>query len=164
MKNLFLIVFILFSISGYAQFRDQSNKVDIRGSIINNNPSQSFLGFINPNNFSMKHSIGLSYATFGNNAISMGVYTNSMMYKFNDKLNIQVDASLVNSPYSSFGTEFSKQINGIYLSRAQINYQPSDDVRFTVRFSQSPYSSYYSPYGFNRFSSFYNDDDYFFDR
>ncbi len=163
MKNLFIIVFVLISISSYAQFRDQNNKIDIRSSIINNNPSSSFLGFINPNNFSMKHSIGLSYATFGNNAVSMGVYTNSMMFKFSDKLNIQVDASLVNSPYSTFGTEFSKQINGIYLTRAQINYQPSEDVRFMVKFSQSPYNSY-NPYGFNRFSSFYDDEDYFFNR
>jgi len=162
MKHLILVIFCLSFLTINAQFRDQNTKVDIKGSILNSTPSQSFLGLFNPNNFSMKHSISLSYATFGNNAVSMGVYTNSMMYKFSDKLDIQVDASLVNSPYSSFGKEFSNQINGIYLSKAQITYKPSEDVKFMVRFSQSPYN-YYNPYGFNRFSSFY-DDDYFFDR
>ncbi len=162
MKKIFIIL-LLSNVMVFAQFKDQKIIPDIKGSITNNSPSQNILGFFNPNNFSMKHSISLSYATAGGNAISLGVYTNSMMYKFSDKLNIQVDASLVNSPYSSFGKEFSNQINGIYLSKAEVNYQPSDNFKMSIRFSQYP-GNYLSPRGYySGYSPFYHDD-YFFDR
>jgi len=160
MKNIFILIFVFAFFNLNAQFKDQDTKLDIKGGILNGTPGTSLFGFINPNNFSMKHSIGLSYSTFGGNAISMGVYTNSMEYKFSDKFNIQVDASLVNSPYSTFGDNFAKQINGIYLSKAQLNYQPTEDVNIMFRFSQLPYTTSYDSYGFNRFSSF-NDDFYF---
>ncbi len=163
MKNIF-IVFLLGNIMLFGQFKDQNNLPDIKGSIVNNNYSPNILGFFNPNNFFMKHSVSLSYATFGGNAVSMGVYTNSMMYKFSDKLNIQVDASLVNSPYSSFGKDFSNQINGIYLSKAELNYQPSENFRMSLRFSQYPGNYYNDRFGYySGFSSFHTDD-YFFDR
>ncbi len=158
-----LIVLLLSNIMIFAQFKDQVIVPDIKGSITNNTPSQNIFGFFNPNNFSMKHSVSLSYATAGGNAVSLGVYTNSIMYKFSDKLNIQVDASLVNSPYSSFGKNFSNQINGIYLSKAEVNYQPSETFKMSLRFSQYP-GNYYNRFGYySGFSSFY-DDHNFLDR
>lgn len=161
MKKILFIVLLIGNSMVFSQFKDQKVLPDIRGSITNNSPSQNIFGFFNPNNFFMKHSVSLSYATSGGDAISLGVYTNSMMYKFSDKLNIQIDASLVNSPYSSFGKSFSNQINGIYLSKAELNYQPSDNFKMSVRFSQFP-GNYYNRYGYyNGFSSFYNEDNFF---
>lgn len=157
------ILFVLFAINliTFAQFKDQKIMPDIKRGIINNNPSSNIFGFFNPNNFFMKHSVNLSYATFGGNAVSLGVYTNSMMYKFSDKLNIQVDASLVNSPYSSFGKEFSNQINGIYLSKAELNYYPSENFKMSIRFSQYP-SAYYNGFGYRTgFTNYFYNDDFF---
>ena len=139
---------ILTSITVSAQFREESNKkIDIRNSIANNQPSSLLLGFINPNNFSMSHSFDLSYTSLGNQGIALGIYTNSIFYKFNDQLNVQVDASLVNSPYNSFGPKFSEQVNGLYLSRVQVNYKPSDNMIFSIRFMNSPFG-YYSPHNY----------------
>ena len=80
-----------------------------------------------------------------------------MMYKFTDKLDVQLDASLVHSPYSTFGKNFQDNINGIYIDRAQINYTPWDNVKVMLQYRNIPYS-YYSGYGMyetNPFNMFY---------
>lgn len=149
MKKIFLIAFIV-PVLTFAQFKNESStKINLLSGIINNNPSSFLTSFINPENFSMKHFISMSYSSFAGQGIAMGVYTNNMAYKISDKMNIEADVSIVNSPYSTRGNNFSKQINGIYLSRAQINYQPSDNFFITFQYNSLPY--FYSPfmnYGF----------------
>ncbi|MBU1100519.1 MAG: hypothetical protein KKA84_08960 [Bacteroidetes bacterium] len=155
MKTLLAISVFIFTISINAQFKEQLNKkVDIRNSISNNQPSGFFLDFINPENFSMSHSFSASYSAFSGHAVSLGVYTNSMKYKFNDKMNIEVDASLVNSPYNTLGDAFTNNINGFYISRAELNYAPSENMEIKLQFFNSPlgnnsYRSYgsYGNYG-----------------
>ncbi|HSP89036.1 MAG TPA: hypothetical protein VLN45_12945, partial [Ignavibacteriaceae bacterium] len=93
----------------------------------------------------------MSYSSFGNNGVALGVYTNSMLYNFSDNLNIQTDISFVNSPYSTLGQDFQNNLNGIYLSRAAINYKPWKDVAVSLQYSQLPYYSPYSRYSnYNR--------------
>ena len=74
-----------------------------------------------------------------------------------DNLNLEVDASLVHSPYSSFGKNHQNMLNGIYLSKAQLNYQPWDNFNISVQYRSLP-GNYYSPYsgfyGYNR--NFFN--------
>ncbi len=153
MKKFFLFFFLSLSVIN-AQFKGEDNKsLDIKGSLVNNNPSSFILGFINPDNFSMNHSFSLSYSAFGGNGLALGVYTNQLNYAFSNKLNLQIETSIVNSPYSTFGDKFSKQINGVYLSKAQLDYSPSKDLHFSIQFRHSPFG-YYNPYGY---SSFYYD-------
>lgn len=158
MKRLFLIIFVFTVSASFAQFRDDANnKPDIRSGIVKNNSFGSILGFINPDNFSMHHSFGLSYTAFGNTGgMALGTYTNSMSYKFSDRLNIETDISIVNSPYNSYGQEFSKQINGVYLSRAQLTYKPTDNMNIIIQYRTVP-GGYYSPYGYGGYSPFYRD-------
>ena len=77
----------------------------------------------------------------------LGSYTGSMFYKLSDNLDIAVDASLVTSPYSSLGNEYSKSINGIYITRAQINYNISKDTRITLQYF-NPVGGLISSYGY----------------
>ncbi len=154
MKKILLIILLGFAGIINAQFKSElNNPLNIKGSIIKNNTSSFILGFINPKNFTMRQSINMSFTSFGNQGITLGVYTNSISYKFNDKLNIEVDASLITSPYSSFGRKFSQQINGIYLSRAQLNYRPTKNTFISLQFSHNPMGI--NPYGFNGYSPFY---------
>ncbi len=153
MKRLTILLIIVFSISIKAQFKTDSDKKDpVINSITNYSPSSLFLGFLNPDNFTIRHSVGMSYTSFGNNGIALGSYTGSIGYAFSDKLNVQVDASLVTSPYSSFGDQFSKDISGLYLNRAAINYAPSENTKFILEFRQIPYGyynrGYYGPFGY----------------
>jgi hypothetical protein len=157
MKKLFLLSFLLICSAVSAQFKAESdNRPDIRSGIVKNNSFGSLLGFINPDNFSMRHSFGLSYTAFGGyGGAALGVYTNSLSYKFNDQLKLETDISIVNSPYNSFGKDFSKQINGIYLNRAQLTFKPSDNMNIFIQYRNIPAG--FSPYGFSGYSPFYRD-------
>lgn len=145
MKKLTIIFLLVITTSVVAQFREDSNKpVDIKSGILSNE-SGNFLGIFNPNNFRMSHTFDLSFQSFGAGNLALTTYTNSMFYKFNDQLNIQADISLVNSPYNSFDKNFAKQINGFYLSRAQLNYKPSENMNIILQYRNIP-AGYYSPY------------------
>jgi hypothetical protein len=145
MKTVLLFIFLVTGLT-FGQFRDELNKpIDLKAGITNNSPSSLFLDFINPQNFSMNHSFSLSYSAFSGGGMALGMYTNSLKYKFNDQLNIEADVSILNSPYNSFGKEFTDQINGVYLSRLEMNYKPSDNFKVVLQYSQMP-MSYYSPY------------------
>lgn len=149
----YLLLFFIISNLVFTQFKEELNKpVNIRNGIVSNNTSSFLLGFLNSPDFRMNHSFSLSYSAFGNNGIALGVYTNSMAYKFSDKLNVEVDASIINSPYSSFGNNFTDQINGIYLSRAEINYKPTSNLFLSIQFRNAPYGYYSRDYfGFSPF-------------
>lgn len=149
------ILFILFAsaIVLSAQFKDELDKpVDIRGGLINQQPNSLFSNIFNPANLSMKHEVSMSYAAGGGNGVALGVYTNTIGYKFTDNLNVEVDASFVNSPYSTYGKEFSDQVNGVYLSRAQINYQPTENTSVIIQYRNLP-GGYYSPFSRYRFDN-----------
>ncbi len=163
MKKLVTMIFILAVSVSYGQFKDSGNSPDIKSGIFNKGGvSESIFGFINPDNFSMHHTFNLSYSTFGvSNGLALGVYTNSMMYKFNDRLNLQTDISVVNSPYNTFGSDFSKQINGVYLSRAQLNFKATDNMNIMIEYDHNPFG-YYSPYYNGGYSPYYRSG--FYDR
>jgi hypothetical protein len=165
MKRIIFLMLLAFATISFAQFKDQlENRPKIFDGMIKNTTSGLFLGFINPENFHMQHSFSMSYSASGSNGLALGVYTNSMSYKFNDKLNVQLDASLVNSPYSSFGKNFANQINGIYISKAALNYSPFKNFHIDVQYSQNPFGYYYSPYGYSGFSGSSMFSDFDFDR
>ncbi len=164
MKRLLLILFITVT-SINAQFKDQNNNISIKSGIIKNY-SSSLFKFFNSENFTMNHTFDISYQTFGAAGKSLiTTYTNSMFFKINDRLNIQADISLINSPYNSLGKEFSSRINGLYLSRAQVNYKPTDNMSISFQYRNIP-TSYY-PY--NYYSNYFYRDlferyDYEFDK
>ncbi len=141
MKKLFLVLFML-TFCSFAQFRDAEGiKPSLNDEMIDKSPN-FILGFFDASKFSMKHSYSLSYNSFGSNSMALGVYTNSMMYQFRDNLNLQVDASVVHSPYNSFGKNFQNDINGVYLSRAELNYSPAKDMNISIMYRNIPSSQY----------------------
>lgn len=147
--SLMALMLILSSVS-FAQFRDQlSNQASVQNSLIHSDESKLLLGFFNPANFSMRQSVSMSYMSFGNQGLALGTYTNSMSYKISDPLTLSADVSLLNSPYSSLGSKFSQGLNGIYLTRADLNYHPSNSFQIDLQFNQNPLYRYYNPYYYN---------------
>jgi maltoporin len=143
------LMLILSSVS-FAQFRDQlSNQPSVQNSLVHSDESNLLLGFFNPANFSMRQSVSMSYMSFGNQGLALGTYTNSMSYKISDPLTLSADVSLLNSPYSSLGSKFSQGLNGIYLTRADLNYHPSNNFQIDLQFNQNPLYRYYNPYYYN---------------
>ncbi|HKI77609.1 MAG TPA: hypothetical protein VKA26_03620 [Ignavibacteriaceae bacterium] len=157
MKKLLILITIIFSFSAYAQYRDKGMPTSSVYDGIVKTDSHSLFGFLNSDNFSMSHSFGLSYMTSGGEGLSLGTYTNSIMYKFSKNLNFQLQTSIVTSPYSTLGKDFQNSINGIYIDRAAINYKPSKDVNISLQYRQIPggyYNSYYNPYYYGYSNSF----------
>lgn len=148
MKKMMMLFIVILTMTGFAQFKDTEAQLpDIKSGILAQ-PSTSLFSFINPQNFHMQQSVGMSYSTFGGQGMAMGVYTNSMSYKFTESLNIELDASVINTPYSTLGKQFNNSLSGFYISNAAINYQPWKDVYISVQYRNLPYSMY-SPFSYS---------------
>ena len=106
------------------------------------------LGWFDPSKFQMHHMFDISYQTMGGQGISLTTYTNSMTYEFANNLNARADVSMSYSPYNSFTSFNGKKndLSSIYLSRAEVNYKPWDNVLVQFQYRQLPYGSYYSPF------------------
>lgn len=154
----YLLMFIILIVSiAEAQFKEPVFPNENPKNGITDNSSGALFGFLNSDNFVMHHSIGVSYSTIGGYGTSLATYTNSMFYKFSDKMNVQLDASFVTSPYSSFGKDFQNSLQGIYISKAAFNYKPWTDFSISIQYRNMP-NYYYSP--FNRYGGYYGNSFY----
>jgi hypothetical protein len=163
MKKIMILFTAIISLNVYAQFKEPGFPSEsIRDGIVSQN-SESLFGFLNSDNFQMKHSYSLSYSSFGSEGLALGMYTNSLLFKLSNKMNVQVDASVIHSPYSSFGKDFQNQINGFYVTRAAFNYKPWDDVFISIQYRNLPMAYHYSDYGFysNRFYNPFSNNNFF---
>ncbi|OGU36906.1 MAG: hypothetical protein A2315_02735 [Ignavibacteria bacterium RIFOXYB2_FULL_35_12] len=163
MKKVVILFAAIMSLNSYAQFKESGiPTTNIRDGIVNHSVGSLF-GFLNSDNFTMRHSFNMSYSAFGNQGLALGVYTNSMMLKLAEDMNFQVDASIVQSPYSTFGKDFQNQMSGFYITRAAFNYKPWDDVFISIQYRNLPLSYHYSDYGFynNRFYNPFFSDGFF---
>jgi hypothetical protein len=149
MKKIGGLVALMLALSSvsFAQFRDQlSDQPSVQSSLVRSDNSDLLFGFFNPANFSMRQSVSMSYSTFDNQGVALGMYTNSMSYRISNPLTLSADVSILNSPYSTLGKNFSQGLNGIYLTRADLNYRPTDNFQIDLQFNQNPMNRYYSPY------------------
>ncbi|MGA7720443.1 MAG: hypothetical protein WCA84_04625 [Ignavibacteriaceae bacterium] len=159
MKKIMMLFIVVLTMTSFAQFKDSDAPLpDVKSGILAQS-SSSLFSFINPQNFHMQQSVGMSYASGGGQGMAMDSYTNSMSYKFSDNLNIQLDASVINTPYSTLGKQFNNSINGFYITNAAINYQPWKDVYISVQYRNLPYNmmspfSYAGGYHYGFFNGF----------
>ena len=154
MKYIFTL--LLFISISFAQFKEDVDKSElIKNSLYTEGPSGFFTNFLSSENFQMKHTLSMSYTAGGGQGVALGIYTNSMMFKIADNIDLQVDASFVNSPYNSLGKEFTDGINGVYISNARLDYKISDKTSLTLQYRNLPYNygyryGYGYDYGYNR--------------
>lgn len=151
-----IVVFCLMLVSALApaQFKSQAEREDrVSEGLVSPSAPQLLLGWFNPDKFHMRHSFDLSFATFGGNSLSLGTYTNSMSYEFADNLVARTDLSMSYSPYNNLPTLNGKRndLSSVYLSRAQLDYRPWDNVLVQFQYRSLPYGSYYYSPFFNPF-------------
>lgn len=157
MKKVLLVLFV-FSLTALAQFKEPGFPAATpTDGIYSKSNSSGLFGFLNSENFQMRHSYNMSFSTMGNHSAAVGMYTNSMFYKFSKELNAQMDVSFVHSPYNNLGQAFQNSMNNLYISRAAVNYQPSKDFLISIQYQRLPFNSYYSPYGGYYRNRGYND-------
>ena len=143
-----LLIFVLIAASGiYAQFKDTGiEPTSVKEGIVTEN-SNALFGFLNADDFIMRHSFSLNYTSFAGQGVSLTSYTNSMFYRLMNNLNVQLDVSVMYSPYSTLGDQFQKDISGVYISNAAINYYPWNNFSVHLQYSAMPYGyGFYNPY------------------
>jgi hypothetical protein len=146
-KNLLLVIFLLSATLTFAQYRDSGFETNsVKEGIVSENSSALF-GFLNSDDFIMRHSFSLNYSTFAGQGMSLTSYTNSMFYRLMNNLNVQLDVSVMYSPYSTLGEQFQKDISGVYISNAAINYHPWDNFSVHLQYRSMPFGyGYYHPF------------------
>lgn len=133
------VALFLFSSVVVGQFKVQGeSRPNVSESIIKTDDGSLLFGWFDPNRLTMRHSFSLSYQTFSGQGMSLGMYTNSLMYKFSDPLNVQVDITAMHSPFNSLGKQFQNDLSGIFVSRAELNYRPSENMLFQIQYRQIP--------------------------
>lgn len=147
MKKILLMIILLSTPLVFAQFRDSGFETNsVKEGIVSENSSALF-GFLNSDDFIMRHSFSLNYSTFAGQGMSLTSYTNSMFYRLMNNLNVQLDVSVMYSPYSTLGEQFQKDVSGVYVSNAAINYHPWDNFSVHLQYRSMPFGyGYYHPF------------------
>jgi len=136
-KTVFALIVISFMAIG--QFRSQPEaRSSVTESMIRQDDGGLLFGWFDPSRFTMHNSYSLSYMTSGGKGLSLGTLTSSLAYQISNPLSVQFDVSLMHSPYNNLGGNFSKEISGVYLSRAELNYRPSKNTLLQIQYRQLP--------------------------
>lgn len=161
----FLIALVITSNISFAQYKGYDDKGP---STYNKSTSNLLLGFINPKNFTMNHSFNVSMSTTPYGNVSLTSYINSMNYRFSERLNVSADVKVQYSPFASSNLgsasalALQKNLSGVFLSRASLNYRISDNSFLNIEYRQIDQSDYFNGYNnyYNPFSpnagNFYN--------
>lgn len=126
-----------------AQFKSQEEQgVSVSRTLVHPGAGiSSFLGFLDPNSFMMHHSLSFSYATAGGTGLSLASYTNSMLYRVSDPLQVRFDLTLQGSPFGNYGAVNQGDLSRLYLSRAELNYHPWENFNVNVQYRQIPFGT-----------------------
>ena len=136
-KTVFALIVISFMAIG--QFRSQPEaRSSVTESMIRQDDGGLLFGWFDPSRLTMRNSYSLSYTTSGGKGFSLGTLTSSLAYQISNPLSVQFDVSLVHSPYNNLGGNFSKEISGVYLSGAELNYRPSKNTLLQIQYRQLP--------------------------
>jgi len=134
-----MIVLLILSAIAVGQFRYQPEARSSAGeSLLRQDDGGLLFGWFDPSRLSVRNSYSLSYSTSGGKGYSLGELTSNIAYQISNPLSVQFDVSLVHSPFSNIGGSFAKDISGIYLSRAELNYRPSKNMFLQIQFRQLP--------------------------
>lgn len=151
--SLILLVFVsLFGTAAQAQFRSDLQKPEAPLNTAQAMKGGDFFSsLLDPERFSMHQTYSMSVmsSSFGSYGLSM--FTNTFSYKATDDLFISADVSAVYSPFSSFGNAFQKQMDGIYLSNARLDWKLGENTFMRVEYVGGPQT-----YGYSPFSNAYN--------
>lgn len=157
MRSTLLLFFLVLSLSvaapAQAQFRGDASGQQAAARVYDEGRFEAALDKVfSEEHFRMGHSYEMSYSSLGGQSASMGMYTSSLMWQFDQKLAARVDVGLM-QPFSGdlFGQDHSPRL---FLRNAEIAYRPSENMQIHLQMRQSPYGGYlgsrggfYSPYG-----------------
>jgi len=157
--SLFSILFFSVTIIAEAQLRKDLTyqPEEYTAGVTHIQDSNSTVGsWMNLLNMTMGHSYSMTFSNFGGQTHNINAYTNHMFFDISDRMNAQVDISLLHSP---FGNSFMNNNNlgtQIIVEQARLDYRLSENTRISLQFSQRPAYYGFGPYGRGNFNSHYN--------
>ncbi|MCD4796347.1 MAG: hypothetical protein K8R49_04150 [Candidatus Cloacimonetes bacterium] len=123
----------------------------LNAEIISNafKPTMLMPSFLNSNNLSMNHSVSFFSGISSNKqSYYQSVYTNHLKYKFNSKLDLNVDLNFVNFGTATYksGIEFEGNNDNTskILPDFQLNYRPSENMNIIIEYKQYGSNNYFS--------------------
>ena len=148
------LALIFFSTKVEAQLKSQLDEqpIDARNTMVN--PETASAGFLGnlfaPNNFKMHHSYSMTVGSFGGQTSSLGMYTNTMLFKLSEPLMLRVNTGIAHQPFGG-GNGVSSQ-GAKLMHGAELIYAPSQSFRMSIGYSNNPFYSApsYFPGSFNR--------------
>ena len=152
MKKMACVVLMLMAALNFSngQFKSQEpSSPSVAHTLVRPTTSISdLLGWFNPDNFMMRHNFSFQYMSAGGYGLSLATYTNSMFYKIADPLDVRFDISLQGSPFGQYGIAQQNDFSRLFLSRAELNYRPWENVSIRLQYRQIPFGGFgfYSPF------------------
>lgn len=150
--SLFVILFFSVTLIAEAQLRkDLMVQPEVYSATLTQSGNQNAPGsWMNLLNMTMSHSYSMNFSNFGGKTQNLNAYTNHMFFDISNRMNAQVDVSLLHSP---FGNSFMNNDNlgtQIIIDQARLDFKLSSNSSISLQFSQRP--SYYgnNPFGYGR--------------
>ena len=157
MRIITLIALFSFSLTliAEAQFRNDRSPYteDVSATWATDGNKYTPGSWMNLLNMTMNHSYSMTFSNFGGQMQNLNAYTNHMFFDISDRLNAQVDISLLHSPFGNnfmnkddFGTQ-------IIIDQARLDFRLSSNSSISVQFSQRPSYYGYNPFGYGGYYS-----------
>ena len=152
-----LIVFLGVALPAEAQLRQDVRTQENRARLYGQEGTAFSLNrLFSPEHFKMSHSYEMSFGSFAGNSSSLGMYTNTMRFQFNDRVAARVDMSYAFSPFGSINPLGADADQGrVFLRNAEIAYRPAENVQLHLQVRQSPFGAYMGPYGYG-YNNYYH--------
>ncbi|MEX0944379.1 MAG: hypothetical protein WD513_01005 [Balneolaceae bacterium] len=160
MKFLSLITILLFSMTLVAEAQLRSDLThqheEYSATLMHNSHQNSPGSWMNLLNMTMGHSYSMSFSNFGGQMQNLNAYTNHMFFDVSDRMNAQLDVSVLHSPFGNSFMNNDHLGTKIIIDQARVNFRLSENSSISLQFSQRPaYYGYNSPYGYGGFNSPY---------
>lgn len=152
MRIITLIALFSFSLTllAEAQFRNDRSPYteDVSATWTQDNRQYTPGSWMNLLNMTMSHSYSMSFSNFGGKMQNLNAYTNHMFFDISDRLNAQVDVSLLHSPFGNSFMNNDPLSTQIIVDQARLDFKLSSNSSISIQFSQRPSYYGYNPYGF----------------
>ncbi|MBN2105437.1 hypothetical protein JW835_15465 [bacterium] len=139
-----VLMILLISLSVFSQ--DLTDKKSVfKPSELVQKPSGFLNYLIDPAKFEMSHSYSLSYLSSGDRSTNVGLYLNTMTYRFSDPLLMQLRIGYMHQPFGGDRSTLSSQQGNFFLQGAHLLYRPTKNMIISFDYESYPFMMV-SPY------------------
>lgn len=157
MRIILLIALIFFSLTLIAEAQLRKDLIpqteEVSATWMHEGKQHSPGSWMNLLNMTMSHSYSMSFSNFGGQMQNLNAYTNHMFFDISDRLNAQVDVSLLHSPFGNSYMNNDNLSTQIIIDQARLDFKLSSNSSISVQFSQRPSYYGYNPFGYGGYYS-----------